>query len=145
MKHSPLFLLIASILFFGCQSSDNQRNIEKWKSEIVAVEKAFNDMAADEGIANAFAADNGVIMRNMKIISGKKAIADFTRESIGPDQSLAWSPTFVDVSASGDLAYTYGTFTFTYADSLGNKNISKGIFHTVWKRQDDGNWRYVWD
>jgi ketosteroid isomerase-like protein len=30
-------------------------------------------------------------------------------------------------------------------DSVGNKKDFKGIFHTVWKKQKDGSWKYVWD
>ena len=58
---------------------------------------------------------------------------------------LVWKPDYVDVSESGDLAYTYGKYTFTSRDSTGRKVVSKGIFHTVWKRQEDGSWKFVWD
>ncbi len=58
---------------------------------------------------------------------------------------LQWAPVFVDVAASGDLGYTYGNYTYTASDSLGNAISTKGIFHTVWKRQADGQWRFVWD
>ncbi len=30
-------------------------------------------------------------------------------------------------------------------DSIGNDIDNKGVFHTVWKRQADGEWRFVWD
>ncbi|MBL7111012.1 MAG: DUF4440 domain-containing protein [Bacteroidales bacterium] len=62
-----------------------------------------------------------------------------------PDASLVWEPEFVDVEESGDLGYTYGSFVFTAKDSTGNDIESKGVFHTVWKRQADGEWRFVWD
>ena len=57
----------------------------------------------------------------------------------------SWKPDFVDVSSSGDLGYTYGQYTFIRLDSIGNETASQGIFHTVWKRQSDGNWRFVYD
>jgi ketosteroid isomerase-like protein len=56
---------------------------------------------------------------------------------------LTWSPDFIDVSASGDMAYTYGKYNYTTTDSLGNVSEIEGIFHTVWKRQADGNWKFV--
>ena len=58
---------------------------------------------------------------------------------------LTWKADFVDVSASGDLGYTYGEYTYTYKDEAGNTLSEKGIFHTVWKRQKNGDWRFVWD
>ena len=105
-------------------------------------------MAQEEGLIKAFeffAAEDGVIRRNKKIIKGKKAIADWYTQDVRPNETLTWKPSFVDVSQSGDMAFTYGDFTFTYFDSLGTKKENKGIFHTVWKRQSDGTWRFVWD
>ena len=80
-----------------------------------------------------------------EVIQGKVAIADWYRKDVRPNETLTWSPTFVDVSQSGDLAYTYGDFTLSFPDSLGQIQKRTGIFHTVWKRQKDGNWRFVWD
>lgn len=138
-----LFLLVA-----GCMPSQQTGNLEQWKAEIVAVEQAFNDMAQEEGLVKAFeffAAEDGVIRRSKTIIQGKEAIRKWYEQDVQPNESLTWSPTFVDVSQSGDLAYTYGNFTFTYPDSLGEVKSNTGIFHTVWKRQADGQWRFVWD
>ncbi len=140
--------ILLFIGLFACQSPETKDNSEKWKSEIIATEKAFYDMAQKEGLVKAFqyyAAEEGVIKRNRKIIKGKTAISEWYQNDVRPNESLTWAPTFVDVSQSGDLAYTYGDFTFTYLDSLGNEKVNKGIFHTVWKRQKDGSWRFVWD
>ncbi len=147
-----------SLFFFGlllistaCSESstrDTTVDLELWKSEIVQAEKDFNDMAREKGLVEAFryfAADDAVIMRNRKIIHGKMAIAEHVATTIRADESLTWKPSFVDVSKSGDLAYTYGDFTYSYPDSLGNKIEIQGIFHTVWKRQLNGEWKYVWD
>ena len=141
-----VFLLI--ILSLGCSSPNQEKNMEQWKAEIMAVEKAFNDMAQKEGLVKAFefyAAEDGVIRRKKKIIIGKEDIRKWYEKDVRPNETLSWTPTFIDVSQSGDLAYTYGDFVFSYPDSLGNQKQNTGIFHTVWKRQADGNWRFVWD
>jgi len=142
-------LTILTLLFnIGCTDKKNTVEIDKWKAEVVATEKAFNDMAQAEGLIKAFefyAADDGVIRRGKKVIQGKQAIAEWYENDVKPNETLSWTPTFVDVSESGDMAYTYGDYTFTYPDSIGNPKENKGIFHTVWKRQADGSWRYVWD
>jgi ketosteroid isomerase-like protein len=62
-----------------------------------------------------------------------------------PGSSLVWKPDYVDVSKSGDLGYTYGTYNYTSLDSLGNEQSSSGVFHTVWKRQEDSSWKFVSD
>ena len=148
MKRFTTYFFVIFLLLVGCQNLENTNEIEKWKAEIIEVEKDFNDMAQDKGLIKAFefyAAEDGVIRRNKKIIKGKRAIADWYTKDVRPNETLTWKPTFIDVSKSGDMAYTYGDYTFTSLDSLGNKKESKGIFHTVWKRQDDESWRFVWD
>ncbi|MEM7297026.1 MAG: nuclear transport factor 2 family protein [Bacteroidota bacterium] len=142
-------LITVLLIISGCSVSTTKEDpIEKWKSEVAETERAFNSMAQKEGLAKAFeyfAADDGVINRRKMVIQGKSAIGDYYKEDSKPGDTLTWNPTFVDVSQSGDLAYTYGDYRFSYLDTLGNVKVSQGIFHTVWKRQEDGTWRFVWD
>ncbi len=141
-------LLITCFIILGCNENEKTVDPEKWKSEIISVEKSFNDMAQEKGLAQAFeyyAAENGVIKRGKKIIQGSSTIGEWYKKDTQPNESLSWTPTFVDVSNSGDMAYTYGDYVFKYQDSLGNKKESRGIFHTVWKRQQDGSWKFVYD
>ncbi len=123
---------------------------EQWENEIRDAENAFSNLAQEKGIADAFltyADDNAVLMRNNKLIIGKEAIqSDFAnKEEILKSLNLKWAPDFVDVSSSGDMGYTYGEYEMTKTDSLGNSQIETGIFHTVWKRQEDGSWKFVFD
>ena len=102
-------------------------------------------MVKENGIHDAFlyyAAEDAVLKRRDFII-GKEAIDKHLEKSISKD--LSWSPDFVDVSSSGDLGYTYGKYVYKYTDSIGNTLEDKGIFHTVWKRQTNGSWKFVWD
>ena len=69
----------------------------------------------------------------------------FYSESSPSGVSLEWSPDFIDVSPDGSLGYTYGRFTYSRTGEDGESKSSTGIFHTVWKRQPDGSWKYVWD
>lgn len=142
-------LTLLSFICLSIACTNNQEaNLEKWKAEVMETEQAFNDMAQEEGLVKAFeyyAAPNGVIRRSKKIIKGKKAIHDWYVNDVRPNETLTWKPTFIDVSSSGDMAYTYGDFVFTSFDSTGAKKENKGIFHTVWKRQQNGEWRFVWD
>ncbi len=119
---------------------------EKDREDIARTEGDFASMAADSGIAEAFfyfAADSAVILRGGKLIKGRDAIGEYYRHNLKPGTRLMWAPDFVDVS--GDLGYTYGKYTHVAPDSAGNITESHGMFHTVWKRQPDGSWRYVWD
>ena len=58
---------------------------------------------------------------------------------------LMWEPIKVDVSADGTLGYTWGRYDFTNKGQDGKPVTQSGIYLTVWKRQADGKWRYVFD
>ncbi len=144
-----LVTIVVLVLFFSSCSSDNANEIERWKQEIIETESAFAEMAKKEGIPKAFvnfAADDAAVLRGEDLIVGKDALrASYENRPSSEDVTLAWTPDFVDVSSSGDLGYTYGKYTYTSTDSLGNVQSNEGIFHTVWKRQADGTWKFVWD
>ena len=124
-------------------------SIEIWKNEILETELNFSKMAKEAGISQAFlhyAAEDAVLKQNNTLFIGKKAIKTYY-ESQPTDKniSLAWKPDFVDVAKSGDLGYTYGYYQLSYVDPGGKTMDNKGVFHTVWKRQSDRTWRFVWD
>jgi ketosteroid isomerase-like protein len=134
----------------SCSSRPSEATLQGWKNEILKTEQNFADLVQKEGIPKAFlayAAEDAVLMRNNSLIIGKAAIAKQfeSQDASGSSTSLNWKPDFVDVSNSGDLGYTYGTFIYSSQDSLGQTNKLEGVFHTVWKRQADGSWRFVWD
>ena len=110
---------------------------------------AFAQLSQEEGIRAAFlayAAEDAVLLRGEKLVIGRDGIDQYLGE--GPRDttvSLTWTPDFVDVSSSGDLGYTYGKYVYAYVDSLGDPAESMGYFHTVWKRMENGEWKFVWD
>lgn len=143
-------IYVITFLLISCNSEPNQQLIEKWKGEIMETEKAFEKMANTVGLKKAFsfyAAEGAVLERNDVLIKGKSSIEKSFNNASSENKkvSLSWTPDFIDVSNSGDLAYTYGKYQFSATDSTGNTKTTEGIFHTVWKRQVDGSWKYVWD
>lgn len=141
---SPLLVLLLAI---ACQPVP--QDPEEWKNEIVETERQFAKMAKEKGISEAFlhfAADEAVLFREGELVQGKQAMREwFDNRPNRPDATLSWEPSFVDVSADGSLGYTYGPYSYSYSDSTGQQQTSKGYFHTVWKRQPDGQWKFVWD
>ena len=66
-------------------------------------------------------------------------------ESTLRDVRLEWEPGFVDASAAGDMGYTYRPYQFSAVDTGGQEIRATGVFHTVWKKQADGEWKFVYD
>lgn len=148
MKQSLFAIVVLTLILHSC-SPDEKHDLDKWKKEIVDTEHAFAEMAKAESIPKAFlsfAADDVVLLRNNSLIKGKDDLRTSYGKSLTSGAiSLTWAPDFVDVSSSGDLGYTYGRYVYKSTDSLGNSTSNEGIFHTVWKRQRDGSWKFVWD
>jgi ketosteroid isomerase-like protein len=145
MKKAPFLSLLIAL---SC-SSPKEDLRAKAKQEIEEAEKAFEKMAAEKGIAEAFwfyADSNATIKRaNDTLITGKGNIRNFYSTNFYKTASVKWSPDFTDASDDGKMGYTYGKYLWQSKDSSGNLSEFKGVFHTVWKKQEDGNWKYVWD
>jgi ketosteroid isomerase-like protein len=63
-----------------------------------------------------------------------------------PAFKLTFAADKVDVSASGDLAVTTGTYKATFTDPATKKiTHEEGGYVTAYKEQDDGSWKAVSD
>jgi ketosteroid isomerase-like protein len=141
------YLILLIITFTSCINK-SEIDTEVVKEEIKKAEEAFNAMAADKGLKEAFltfATEDAVLNRGQNLIKGKDAIANYFDSQSITDVKLSWHPEFVDVAKSGELGYTYGPFVFSGIDTSGNDINAKGFFHTVWKKQNDGTWKFVYD
>lgn len=146
-KFIPSLLLIAII--FGCNSKTETKSQKDLENEIRKSEADFNKLAKSKGVAEAFYAfadSNAVIKReNDTLIKGKESIKNYYSNPKFKNATVSWSPDFVSVSEDGTLGYTYGKYVWTVKDSLGKTTSYPGIFHTVWKKQRNGSWKYSWD
>lgn len=148
-KTIPFLLLISFYsLFSSCQQQQENQSA-KTKEAITKAEKDFETMAAEKGIAEAFGffADTGAVIKrgNDSLIRGKEAIRNFYAAAYFKTASVKWSPDFVEASEDGSMGYTFGQYVWQSKDSTGKINEAHGVFHTVWKKQEDGSWKYVWD
>jgi ketosteroid isomerase-like protein len=143
-----VLIIFALIGLLACGEERKDESQQNAKNAILQTERDFEDMVATKGVAEGFAFyadDSAVVQRRDSLIRGKAAIGRNYRNWRYTNVVLKWTPGFVDVSASGDLGYTYGRYFFSAIDSTGAVIRDSGIFHTVWKRQENGTWRYVWD
>lgn len=148
MKRATSWVFIICLIITSCNIESEKESIEKYKVEILKTERDFAKMAKQEGIPKAFltyAAEEAVLNRNNTVLKGKEAIKTYFEKQTLLDVNLNWTPDFVDVASSGDLGYTYGKYVFSARDTSGKLIETQGVFHTVWKKQADGKWRFVWD
>lgn len=143
MKTVLLTGIVILFLFTSCQT-DRQ----DLRNEIMQVDRAFNHMAQTESVAAAFerySADSVILFRNAitPIVGKGDLIVSFM--NFPPEASLVWEPYLADVAASGDLGYTLGSYVLTAVDSGGAEKSAEGNYVTIWKRQPDGEWKFVFD
>ncbi|QZD91040.1 hypothetical protein K3148_06565 [Qipengyuania aurantiaca] len=104
--------------------------------KVVATELAFARAAQEDGQWTAFAeyaADGGLLFGRNGAIEAKP----WLKAQENPAAAVQWEPHRVWSSCDGSLAVTQGGFV----DPEG----TVGTFNTVWQRQSDGEYRWVFD
>lgn len=146
MKTKILISAFYLLLLLGCNKL-SEKDYAELKAEVMSTESEFEVMANKEGLEKAFlhfADDSAAINRNRIIYKGKAGIQEYFKGQENKNVVLKWKPDFIYVAEAGDLAYTYGKFTYAAYGSA-DTVMANGIFHTIWKKQTNGSWRYVWD
>jgi ketosteroid isomerase-like protein len=57
--------------------------------------------------------------------------------------SLTWTPERIEVSASGDLGYTYGNYKVKSANSTETQSEQIHNYATIWRKQKDSTWKVI--
>ena len=112
------------------------------------LEGEFMKAAAEKGSAGymSYYADEAVEVPNGgPLIQGKVEIAKGMGFLDDKNNSLTWVPVGADISAAGDLGYTYGTFEFRSKDKDGKVVVDHGKYTSIWKKQKDHSWKVVLD
>ena len=139
-------MMVGTVLITACNNSIDKDAVKK---EVFSAEKAFEKMAAEKSISEAFyyfADENATIRReNDTLIMGKENIKAYYEKRQNTNATVNWTPDYIDVSADGTMGYSYGKYVWKIKDAKGEAVEYKGVFHTVWKKQKDGGWKYVWD
>jgi len=59
--------------------------------------------------------------------------------------AIKWRPQFIEVLEDGALALSRGPYRMITKDDDGNESEHWGTFNSVWRLNDDGEWRVVFD
>ncbi|MGE3929403.1 MAG: DUF4440 domain-containing protein [Hyphomonadaceae bacterium] len=112
--------------------------------EVLQADRDFAAMAAAEGVPAAFeryAAIDAIMLRSEgEPTAGREAIAG--RFATWPEGAqLEWTPRHARVSTRGDMAWTWGDSVYVAPDGARDA----GRYISVWKRDDEGAWRFAFD
>lgn len=104
----------------------------------MAIDREWSQSSKDpEKFLSYFAPDASAYPPGIPVAVGAPAIGEaFSKMAAMPGFSVSWTPAKASVSATGDLAYTTGTYDMTMAGAS-----EKGKYVTVWKKQSGGGWK----
>ncbi|MFC2087359.1 YybH family protein [Bacteroidota bacterium] len=151
MKINQFFLLFLLIIISGnsfCQAP-KQNDLVK---EIMNMEKAFSDSSVKYGFVRAFEIfiddECTVLSAHHPPIVGKKNVLMHIEKSFPPtamNPVMSWEVSHVEISRSRDMAYTYGIYTLRVSEPEDTPKMEKGTFVTIWKKNEDSDWKVVFD
>ena len=149
---SFLIILVAAVLIVMI-AAPNARPLASASAKATAdtlrqLEGEFMKAAAERGSVGymSYYADDAVEVPNgAPVIQGKINIAKTMGFLDQKDNHLMWTTVGADISASGDLGYTFGTYEFRSKDKDGKPVVDHGKYTSIWKKQRDGSWKVVLD
>jgi len=150
---SPLLLVAAALLLtfqisYGAQGTAAPVGNSGEAGKIRVAEAAMMAAGEEKGAAGymSYYADDAVELPNGEPAQqGKATIAKGMGFLNDKTNRLTWTPSHVDVAASGDLGYSYGNYEFRSVGKDGKPAVERGKYATVWKKQKDGQWKVVLD
>lgn len=142
-------IFLAVLFIAGC-GQKKTADVEAIKEDIIKTDRDFSQMSIDSGMHAAFAAymdSSAIIFReNSDPISGRSDILDLYPSAEDQQGTLSWDPFFADAGSGDDIGYTLGRWSYSRPDSAGlPAELGYGYYVTIWKRQPDGSWKYVFD
>lgn len=147
MQNAMLCLPFALVLS-SCAHTANDYSTDAMQA-IRAADTALQKAVADKDLERivSFYAEEAVMLPTAEpIVVGKSAIREEWQHILSiPRFQNNSSLTRIDVSSSGDMAYSMGTYVATMLGEAGNSATEPGKWLSVWKRQADGSWRIVVD
>ena len=99
-----------------------------------------------EGLAGHYTDDAHFVVPGATADGSTQIRQVFATASTDPASEVQFASDKIEVSSSGDLAYSRGKFSEKYTDKKTGKVMTdSGTYISVYKKQDDGSWKMVED
>jgi ketosteroid isomerase-like protein len=143
-------LLLVTGLAACSGGTDSVADPVQAREALLEADRAFAQRAIESGIEAAydeFLSEDAVQLPDGGApLAGKAAImANVADAAAAADFELSWAPAQAQVSASGDLGYTWGRYFLEGVDAEGQPYADEGKYANVWARDAGGDWRVVLD
>ncbi len=155
MRKFTVLSLTSFLLLAGCNSAPPAPavpavDIAAEQGKIRDLESAWAAAALAKDLEKSvsFYADDAILLNaGVPAAKGKDAIHAAWKDMLAdPNSKLVFAANRVDVSSSGDMASTAGSYTMTMTNPKTKKPVEdKGTYITVYKKQADGNWKAIED
>ncbi len=130
---------VFAILAVGACATAPAMTVAPDAAPVVAAERAFAARAGEVGWVPAFrefVAPDGQLGQANGYTDAPAAMAETPDDG---NRNLFWWPAFAGISRSGDFGFTTGAVSFDEA------HTPRGHYFTVWRRQPDGSWKWIYD
>ena len=144
-----LFLAIVAAGLSAC--GDKGQHGHHWtaaqmdslRTDLLNADIAFSKLSEEKGRNAAFseyAGDNATMLRPLSHpVTGRDAIATMLKEYPDSLYKLTWVPISSDVARSGEIGFTYGTYSL----EIKGGNHEEGTYSTVWHKDTTKAWKYI--
>ena len=138
MRRGICLMGVVASLAVACGRSVN---VEQERSNLLALDREWSQSTKDtEKFLGYFAPDASVYPQGMPLTTGAAIRDTWTKMNSMPGFSVMWTATKAELSTSGDLGYTVGTY-----EMMMGGVPEKGKYITVWKKQPSGDWKVIED
>ena len=150
-----LSFVILPVLVAGCATQSPSpgltplppiaKDIEPARKALREADQGFAKLAQKSGLAQAFyqflAPNATVLLPEAQPLEGREVVR--IQLSAHAETVSSWQTTGSEISESGDLGFTWGTFESSAKPAGAQIEHTYGKYLSVWKKQPDGNWRIV--
>ena len=152
VRNSAAVFLVCTlaVVAFGC-SGMQKTDADTREADLAALleaDKSWAESDANKMMENFYdyvLSDAIILAPHAPIAEGEDCFAIFEKMYALPGFSLNWQATSSEVSSSGDLGYTIGTYELSFDGPDEAPIVDSGKYITVWKKQTDGAWKVAVD
>jgi ketosteroid isomerase-like protein/quercetin dioxygenase-like cupin family protein len=136
-------VVIVALVVSSCAQTVN---LEQEKAALLATDAEWSKAAKNvDSFVSFLAPDATLALAGAPAIKGEAVIKSALAPMMqAPGFDLSWQPVRAEVSSSGDLGYTVGTYTLTTTNMNGVPVTEKGKTQTTWKKIN-GAWKVIED